>query len=118
VAPVFALANAGVALSGAALHAALASPVTAGVFVGRIAGKAMGVTGAAWLACRLGLASLPRSMTWRQVLGVACLAGIGFTVALFIANVGLAGALADQARVGILAAGGVSAVLGALVLRN
>ena len=118
IAPVFALANAGVALSGAALHAALASPVTAGVFVGRIAGKAMGVTGAAWLACRLGLASLPRSMTWRQVLGVACLAGIGFTVALFIIDVGLAGALAAQARVGVLAAAGVAAVAGALVLRN
>ena len=118
IVPLFAVANAGVVLSAAALRAAVTSPITAGVVVGRVAGKAVGVTGATWAACRLGLASLPRAMTWRHVLGVGCLAGIGFTVALFITGAALTGAPADQAKVGILVAGMVGAVLGAIVLRD
>ena len=102
--PLFALANAGV-VPGASLGAALADPITLGVVVGLFLGKQAGVLGSAWLAVRLGLADLPDRVSWRQVYGVAVLAGIGFTMALFVAGLAFAEpAQLEAAKLGILVA--------------
>jgi Na+:H+ antiporter, NhaA family len=117
VVPVFALANAGVAIDASALEGTAAVRVAGGVALGLIVGKVVGITGAAWLAVRLRLGVLPDGTTWPQLVGVAAVAGIGFTVALFIA--GLAyddAALADAAKVGILGASVVAAILGVALL--
>src|SRR5205823_1107754 len=89
IAPLFALANAGIPLAGAVLGRAAGSPVTIGVVVARLAGKTAGITTASWLACRLGIGRLPSGASWRHVAGVGCLGGIGFTVALFVADAAL-----------------------------
>ena len=119
VVPVFAFANAGVSLSVSQLETALTSPVTLGVVVGLVVGKIVGITGAAWLACRLGWAELGQDVVWRQVAGVAALGGIGFTVSLFITGLAFD---SDQhvadAKVGILAASLAASLLGAVILRR
>jgi NhaA family Na+:H+ antiporter len=84
VLPLFALANAGVALSGEALRGAVSSPVTLGVILGLVLGKLVGVSGAAWIAVKLGLADLPSGVRWGQVAGTGLLAGIGFTMSIFV----------------------------------
>jgi len=82
IVPVFALANAGVTLNSDALGDAATSAVTLGVVVGLVAGKTIGISAAAWLATRAGIADLPDGVSWRQVTGAAALGGIGFTVSL------------------------------------
>ena len=86
--PVFALANAGVALGTGA--AAATSPISLGIVLGLVVGKPIGIFCASWLAVRLGLASLPAQVGWRQILGVGALGGIGFTVSIFIAGLAFA----------------------------
>jgi NhaA family Na+:H+ antiporter len=118
VLPVFALANAGVTLSGDLLRESLSNPLTRGILVGLILGKVLGITGASWLAARLGLAVLPRNVTWRHVAGAGLLGGIGFTVSLFISGLAFADeTLMAQAKIGILAASSVAAVAGYWFLR-
>ncbi len=118
VVPLFALANAGVPLSRAALSAAVGSPVTGGVVLGLVVGKLVGVSGAAWLALRLRIGALPEAVTSRQLLALAAVAGVGFTVSLFIASLAYPSAeLQDQARVGILAGSLLAALIGAGLLR-
>ncbi len=118
IVPLFALANAGVALGGG-LGAALTEPVTLGVVAGLLLGKQLGVTGGAWLAVRAGLADLPEGVGWRQLYGAGCLAGIGFTMSLFVGALAFgAGPLLDAAKVGILAASLVAGLLGWLVIRT
>jgi NhaA family Na+:H+ antiporter len=118
IVPVFALANAGVELTATSLNDAATSPVTIGVIIGLVLGKTLGISGAAWLAIRTGVAELPRGASWRHLIGVAALAGIGFTVSLFITGLafGTTG-LADEAKIGILAASALATLLGSLVLR-
>ncbi len=118
IVPVFALANAGVVISRDSVDRAVSSPVTHGVVVGLVVGKLVGISGFTWLAHRTRLAALPDGMGGREVLGVAALGGIGFTVSLFVANLafGPTGPLASDAKLGILAASLVAAVLGAAVL--
>jgi Na+:H+ antiporter, NhaA family len=119
IVPLFALANAGVLLSQAALAAAVGSPVTAGVVLGLVVGKLVGVGGAAWLALRLRAGILPEGVTGRQVAAVAAVAGIGFTMSLFIAGLAHpAPDLQDQARIGILAGSLLAAAVGALLLHG
>jgi NhaA family Na+:H+ antiporter len=119
VVPLFALANAGVPLSRASLAAAACSPVTAGVVLGLVIGKLVGISGAAWLAVRLRVGALPEDVSGRQVAAVAAVAGVGFTVSLFIANLAYPVAdLQDQARVGILAGSLLAAAVGALLLHR
>ena len=119
VVPLFALANAGVAIGFADLGALLTEDVTLGVAVGLLVGKAVGVTGAAWVAVRLGLGRLPAGTTWSHMVGVGLLAGIGFTVALFVSALSFPGgsALADQAKVGIFLASLVAGLAGYAWLR-
>jgi NhaA family Na+:H+ antiporter len=117
--PIFALANAGVDLRSAG-SAAFASPIMWGVLFGLIIGKPIGVVLASWIALRSGIASLPENSTRRQILGVAFLCGIGFTMSLFVANLAFPGMpepVAD-AKIGILLASVISGCLGAAVLRS
>jgi len=119
VVPLFALANAGVELRGDAFAGSGAVEVTVGVVVGLVAGKTLGITAAAWLAVRTGLGRLPEGTTWPMVAGVAGVAGIGFTVALFIAELAFVpGPLQDAAKIGVLCASTLAAVMGAAVLRR
>lgn len=117
VVPVFALANAGVVVSGNTLANAASSPVTLGVVLGLVVGKVVGVAGAIALAARLGIARLPGSVTNRHILGMAALAGIGFTVSIFITGLAFEDPLlTDQAKIGVLAASAIAAAVGALIL--
>ncbi|HYI62344.1 MAG TPA: Na+/H+ antiporter NhaA [Acidimicrobiales bacterium] len=117
VVPLFALANAGIELSADALGDAATSPVSLGVVVGLVLGKPVGVVAAVLLATRLGLGHLPPGLSTRQVVGLGTLAGIGFTVSLFVAGRAFPDpVLAGQAKVGILAASLVAAAVGAAVL--
>ena len=114
--PVFALANAGVVIGSGTLTA-LTHPVTLGVILGLVFGKVIGVVGFAWLAVTTGLAEKPPGTSWRQFLGVGALAGIGFTMSLFIASLAFGDSpLLDNAKVGILAASLLAGVLGAAIL--
>ena len=115
--PVFALANAGVAF-GDGLGAAFGTSVTLGVLFGLFLGKQVGVLFFSWLAVRAGWAVMPSGITWRQIYGVSCLTGIGFTMALFIANLAFSdAAVLDQAKIGIFAASLLAGVLGWALLR-
>jgi Na+:H+ antiporter, NhaA family len=114
--PVFALANAGVSLTGD-LGATLGSPVTLGIVLGLVVGKQVGITLAAWLATRAGLASLPEGVGWLHIYGMAWLGGIGFTMSLFIASLAFADeALLTSAKIGILLASSVAGVVGFVIL--
>ncbi len=114
--PVFALANAGVAL-GAGVGSALVSPISLGILGGLAFGKPIGVVLFSWLSVRTGLAFLPSGVGWRQIFGVGSLAGIGFTMSLFVANLAFGSSLMlETAKVGILAASIVSGVAGAIIL--
>ncbi len=118
--PIFALANAGIELSGEALSDAATSSVTIGIILGLVVGKTVGVSVFSYFAVRSGLCTLPRNVTWPMVVAVAMMAGIGFTVALFITGLAFAGddlaVLNTQARMGILAASLLAAVGGAALL--
>jgi Na+:H+ antiporter, NhaA family len=117
VAPAFALANAGVSLSGSALDDAFSSAVTWGVVVGLVVGKPVGICGFAWLTVRLGVAALPAGATWRQLTGTAAIAGIGLTVSLFVARLAFGRAdLVEQATIGVLAASLLATGLAAAIL--
>jgi NhaA family Na+:H+ antiporter len=115
--PLFALANAGVALTGGAQL--IGAPVTLGVVLGLVLGKPFGITLATWLAARAGVAERPSELSWRMLHGAAWLGGIGFTMSLFIA--GLAFDTQEQlteAKIGILAASVLAGTVGWLVLRS
>lgn len=117
IVPVFAFANAGVELAGIGLET-LASPVTVGIVAGLVLGKQAGVFGAAWIMVRAGWATLPHGATWAHVYGVSALAGIGFTMSLFIGGLSYADpALMNEVRLGVLIASAVSALIGFGMLR-
>jgi NhaA family Na+:H+ antiporter len=114
VLPAFALANAGIPLTGAGVG----SPVALGIILGLVAGKLAGVALAAWLAVRTGIADLPAGVGWRHVIGAGALAGIGFTMSLFVANLAFDTAVeADQAKSAIFVASIVAGVIGYAMLR-
>ncbi|HWO73126.1 MAG TPA: Na+/H+ antiporter NhaA, partial [Dehalococcoidia bacterium] len=118
IVPLFALANAGVHVSADVIDAALESDISRGAALGLVLGKPLGIFAFTWLAVRLKLSELPKDVSWLQIVGVGLLGGIGFTVALFIADLGFDDeALSDQARLGVLAASVVSGVVGYLFLR-
>ncbi len=120
VLPLFALANAGVALSGDVLAAAFGSTVTIGVAAGLVVGKVAGITATTWLVVKSGLGRLPEGTTWRLMAGLATVAGVGFTVALFITELAFGGGdaalLTDEAKIGVLGGSFIAAVAGAAVL--
>jgi NhaA family Na+:H+ antiporter len=119
VLPIFALANAGIVLDRESLQAAIETPVAAAVALGLVAGKIIGLSAGVALAVRLGVSSLPRGVGWLHVLGVGALAGIGFTVSLFITELAYdSQAIIDAAKIGVLAGSILAAAIGiALLLR-
>jgi Na+:H+ antiporter, NhaA family len=116
--PLFALANAGVPLGGD-IVGALASPVTLGIVLGLVVGKQLGITLFAWLAVRSGVSELPEGIGWRHVYGAGWLAGIGFTMSLFITDLAFSeDSLVETAKVGILCASLIAGVVGWTILRG
>jgi NhaA family Na+:H+ antiporter len=117
--PVFAFFAAGVSVVDAGGWAGLGDAVTVGVLVGLVAGKTVGVAGATWLVARFTRAELDTSLCWHDVLGLALLAGIGFTVSLLIGELAYGGGTPadDHVKVGVVAASVAATVLATLVLR-
>ena len=116
--PVFALANAGVTVDSGSLAKTLRLHVVLGIVVGLVVGKTFGITAACWVAIRYRVASLPTGVTWRMLIGISSLCGMGFTVALFVANLAFANAsTGNDAKVGVLLASIIAAALGGFSLR-
>jgi NhaA family Na+:H+ antiporter len=116
--PLFALANAGVQLGGG-IADALTNPVALGIVAGLVVGKQLGITLFAWLAVKSGVSELPEGIRWRHVYGAGWLAGIGFTMSLFISDLAFSdGWLVDAAKLGILVASLIAGVVGWVILRG
>ena len=116
--PVFALGNAGVEI-GASVFDDLTSPIGLGVIAGLVLGKQLGVTLFSWLSVKLGIADLPTGVTWRHIYGTSWLAGIGFTMSLFVANLAFgASAAGEESKIGILFASTIAGVVGYVILRT
>jgi Na+/H+ antiporter NhaA len=118
VVPVFGLANAGVSLDAQTLHEAATSSVTIGVWVALVVGNAIGITAGTAVALRTGWGVLPGGVRWSHLMAGATLAGIGFTISLFITDLAFSDEhLREQATIGILGGSVTAAVLGVVLLR-
>ena len=118
VLPVFALFNAGVPL-GEGLVERLQSPVSLGILLGLVVGKPAGVMLCSWLAVRSGRAALPSGINWGQIFGAGMLAGIGFTMSLFISELAFTEeAVVSSAKIGILTASFIAGICGFLILQR
>lgn len=118
VLPLFALASAGVALSVPQLKLALSSPIALGVFLGLVVGKAMGITAFSFLAVHTKIAGMADGLTWTGIAGVGILAGVGFTVALFISGLSFADdVLVANAKIAAMAASLAAGTIGYVYLR-
>jgi NhaA family Na+:H+ antiporter len=116
--PLFALANAGIVI-GSDFFTAVLNPVSLGVAAGLIVGKFVGILSFCWIMVKLKLASLPENANWKHIIGVALLAGIGFTMSLFISGLAFKDPLLiDQAKYGILMASVFAGLVGTLVLNR
>ncbi|ABC62549.1 Na+/H+ antiporter NhaA [Erythrobacter litoralis] len=116
VVPIFALANAGVSFEGVELSA-LFAPLPLGIALGLIVGKQVGIFGFAWLAVKTGFAQLPSSVGWLQVWGLSLVAGIGFTMSLFIGNLAFADpAQINAVKIGVLSGSLIAALVGIAIL--
>lgn len=110
--PIFALANAGVAVQ----IGAMTDPIAIAVAVGLVLGKPIGIFGFSYLAVAVGLGRLPAQVTWKMLAAASCLGGIGFTMSLFIANLALTDGIVESGKVGILIGSGISVIIGSLGL--
>jgi NhaA family Na+:H+ antiporter len=118
IVPVFALANAGVVLSSTVLRDATTSPVTVGIVLGLVLGKLVGVTLASLGAVRLGIGRMPEGASARHLVGVGAVAGIGFTVSLFVTDLAFTDpALIEQAKVGVVVASAMAGGFAWMLLR-
>ena len=116
--PLFALANAGVVL-GEGLGTTLLNPVSLGIVAGLLIGKQLGITLFAWLAVKSGISEMPAGVTWLHIYGAGWLAGIGFTMSLFISDLAFADSpLLDVAKVGILTASLIAGIAGWSIIRK
>ena len=114
--PLFALFKAGVSIDGDAVSG-LTGAVSLGIILGLFVGKQVGITLASWLAIKSGYAMMPEGMNWAQLWAAACLGGVGFTMAIFIAELAFSGpAMVDEAKVAILVASLASGIFGYLAL--
>ena len=114
VIPIFALANAGIPIDWSSFGEVATHPISLGVIVGLVGGKLVGVAGFAWLAVKLGLCHLPAGLAFMHIVGAALMSGIGFTMSIFIAELGFASHAEDLllAKAGILIASTVAGVSG------
>jgi Na+/H+ antiporter NhaA len=110
IVPLFALANAGVRLDAEVIRRALTGPLFWGIVAGLVLGKPIGIIGSTWLASRDRLGSLPRTVPWAQLAGVATVAGVGFTVSLLIADISFTGRALEEAKIGVLAASAIASL--------
>jgi Na+/H+ antiporter NhaA len=117
IVPLFALANAGVSISGAFLSRAFTSPITLGIALGYVVGKPVGIAGASWLLAKLSRGRLRPPVGWATVVGGGAIAGIGFTVSLLIATLAFREAQLEEAKVGVLAAALCSSAVTWVVFR-
>ncbi|MES2807153.1 MAG: Na+/H+ antiporter NhaA [Bacteroidota bacterium] len=118
VMPIFALANSGIVIN-ENFFTSIQNPVTVGIIVGLIAGKFIGVSLFTWLMVKTGLSQLPLNATWTHILGVALLAGVGFTMSLFISGLAFTSvAFIHQAKYGILIASVIAGITGIIVLKR
>jgi len=117
IVPLFALANAGIAINGSFLARAYTSPITLGILIGYVAGKPIGITGAAWLLTRLSGGRLRPAVGWAAVFGTGTIAGIGFTVSILIATLAFSGAQLQEAKLGVLSAALSASLITWLVFR-
>ncbi|MES9966339.1 MAG: Na+/H+ antiporter NhaA, partial [Sedimenticola sp.] len=117
--PLFALANAGIPVELSALGQTLTHPVALGVMFGLVIGKLLGIAGVTWVAIKLGFGNLPEGMNFRHLVGVGFVGGIGFTMSIFIAELGFAGQAENllMAKTGVLFASLIAGVAGYLWLR-
>ncbi|MEP6953600.1 MAG: Na+/H+ antiporter NhaA [Solirubrobacteraceae bacterium] len=117
IVPLFALANAGIAIDGGFLSRAASSPITLGIVLGYVLGKPIGVVGGAWLVARLSRGRLRPPVGWAAVLGGGAITGLGFTVSLLIASLAFTGDALQEAKLGVLVAAALAALAGWLVFR-
>ena len=117
IVPLFALANAGITVSGSFLAHAYTSPVTLGILLGYVVGKPAGTVGAAWLLARVSRGAIRPPVGWAAVTGAGAIAGIGFIVSLLIASLAFHGSQLAEAKVGILSAAVCASALGWAVFR-
>lgn len=117
--PLFALSNAGVQLLGGAHEGGAIGTLSLAIVIGLVFGKVIGILGASWIAVRLKIATLPEGANWKQLLGIAFLGGIGFTMSLFIGNLAFEDpALVKEAKIGILIASLLAGLIGYILLRR
>jgi NhaA family Na+:H+ antiporter len=116
VVPLFALANSGIGLGGEAVEQTLRSPIALGIVIGLVLGKPLGIVAASALAIRVGLGRLGDGVSLRHVVPLGCVAGIGFTMSLFISELTFRGEQLSEAKIGILVASTLSAVIGIVAL--
>jgi NhaA family Na+:H+ antiporter len=118
VLPIFALASAGVNLSTEKLKLAISSPIALGILLGLVLGKAVGITAFSFLAVQSKIAGMTEGLTWPGIAGVGILAGVGFTVALFISSLSFADdALVATAKVAVIVASLAAGSIGYLYIR-
>ncbi len=119
IVPLFAFSNAGVRLTGEALDGLATDKIVLGVVFGLVLGKTLGVFAFTWVAAKAGIGTLPKGVTYRHVLGLAMTAGIGFTVALFVAGLAFENpAFNDSAKIGILVGSLIAGLLGYFFLKT
>jgi len=118
VIPIFSLANAGIPIDWSSVGSVVTHPVSIGVAAGLVIGKLIGIAGFSWVAVKLGLTSLPCGLNFKHIVGVGLMAGIGFTMSIFIAELGFAHHAQDllMAKTGILLASILAGVSGFLWL--
>jgi len=118
VIPIFSLANAGIQIELSSIGDVVTSPISLGIICGLVLGKLIGIAGFSWLAVKLGVTKLPLGLNFKHIIGVALMGGIGFTMSIFIAELGFAHQADDllMAKVGILVASIIAGVSGFLWL--
>ncbi len=114
VIPIFSLANAGIPIDWSSLGSIITHPVSVGITAGLVAGKLIGIAGFCWLTVKLGLSTLPHDLNFKHIIGVALMGGIGFTMSIFIAELGFAQHPEDllMAKTGVLIASVIAGVSG------
>jgi NhaA family Na+:H+ antiporter len=118
VVPLFAFANTGIAFSSVHFASAGAGPIIGGVIIGLVIGKALGILGASWLAVKLKLANLPSGANWSHIIGVGMLAGIGFTVSIFVTELAFNSQQSvNISKLSVFTASAISGALGLWALK-
>jgi Na+/H+ antiporter NhaA len=117
IVPLFAVANAGIVITGSFLSRAYSSPITLGIIFGYVIGKPVGVAGTTWLVTRVSGGRVRPPVGWASVLGGGAIAGIGFTVSILIATLAFTGPQLEEAKLGVLTAAVCAALLTWIVLQ-